>query len=179
MSENSTVQRRTETVYLYQGDDQVALDEALDEYQQAIVNAGPARLGDTLTTDAAAKYDKLKDELKERAVPVTVRALGGRAFRKLLAECPPRKGNEADEAAGCDTDKMSEALLEYVTDHERTIVAPALGAKSAVVAWLDDLSDGDYSLIFSAAMRVNRGGQPNPKASLTSRLEAISNATSQ
>lgn len=173
------IQRRTEDVPIFQGEDDTTIEglrQALIRAEQRGRSSAPRRMGD-LPEESVAKtaLNEAVQEALPRAVVVTVQALGRKVYRSLVAANPPREGNELDQYQGYNTDDMAVALLEFHDGTERTIIAPEFASKDEAVAWLDNLNDGTYSALFSAAVRCNEGGPVDPKA--ISELARASDAT--
>lgn len=181
----STLKPRTATIPIYQGDDAERLAElhmavAIAERQTSMQGA-PRRVGDAPEDDvqeARDAFDAFLDEAAERAVEVVVRAIGRRRFRDLVAAHPPRtekngKGedvtHEADVVLGVNVETFPPALLAFAEAGDegiRTIVGPESVVKSAraLEEFLDDeVTDGDYEKIWTAAYWINRSPGSDPK----------------
>lgn len=170
--------RATTTVVLYQGDDLDPIEEHRAAVERAaLVNRAPNRVGDegmpAAVIEAAEDYDAFMEGAVERAIHLHLVALPRRRYRELLAAHPPRDDDKADEAAGFNIDAFSDALVpesiapgQFDTDADRD-------------AFLDDLSDAEWSQVASAAVRINEGGAPDPKARMASHLTRESDETSE
>lgn len=184
---DTTIKRRTETVPIFQGDDAAAIAEALADFNrataaEALGRSGSRRLTDDSPVQAAADhYDAVVAEAEPRAIRATVQALGRKAYRRLLAENPPREDHEDDANLGYNPVGLHDAILEFfdLETGEKTVMVPEFASKNALVDWLDDLNDGNFTQLAAAAVRVNEGGSPSPKASLGSQVERMFAATSQ
>lgn len=199
-----TVTRRYDDVPIFQGDDAERIEETRAHLNRAMVTAAspraprPLRVGDEVDDGrdqlvAAAKaLDELVAECLPRAVIVRVQALGRRTWRALLLDYPPRPGNERDEELGYDQDAMAQAVLAYRDDAtgEHTIAHVRLGeqdedagerfgSKAEVEEWLDELNDGNFTQLAVAAIDVNEGGSPDPKASFASQVARVFGVTSR
>lgn len=179
-----SITRRSEQVPIFQGDDAAYVEAARQDFNRAASQEPMAarRLGDSSPLQEAAEaYDAAVADALPRAVMVTVQALGRKAYRRLLAEHPPRDGNEDDETLGFNQDAFTEALLEYfdLQTGEKTVTEPQFMSAAALVTWLEDLNDGNFAQLASAAVRVNEGGSPDPKASLGSQVARLSAVTSR
>lgn len=177
------VSRRTHDVPVFQGEDARRVDEATRAFNEELgkTTRTALREGDATPLDEAAKaLDDAKEAGLPNAVIVTVQSLGRKTYRTLKAECPPRDDNKDDEQAGVDLTKFADLLLEHFDGEtgERTIVAPDFRSKGELVAWLDEVSNGTFEELFDAAIGVNEGRNPDPKASATSLVERLSGATS-
>ena len=123
----------------------------------------------------AEEHDQLVREAEEAGVVlVRVQALGRKAWKELTAQHPPRKANDDgvsdDDAALDDRYGMN---IEAIAD-------PLVAASVIEPADLDmdSLADIDFDRVFWAAMGLNRGATPDPKASLVSLLTETSSQTS-
>lgn len=171
--------------------------DALEESARA-----PRRAGDEVgasdqkaALDAAkATYDAFVDEAAERATEVELRHLGRRRFRDLRLAHPPRTktvvrdGEQVEETVaedapfGFNVETLPLALLAYVDPDDpevRTIVRPRKSARD-LDEWLnDELSEGQFDDLWSAAYRDNVGGVGvDPKLSRYSAATPISDGTS-
>jgi len=165
---------RTAKVTLWQGDD----EQQIRELAQAAREAREADKGKTRTADEvpewmtlAREHDEFVEVAKERAVHVVVRALGRKTWKTLIAENPPRDGNENDQAAGVNEDAFSEVLVPLSID------SPVFPTDSDRDAFLDSLNDEQFGRLYMTAFALNRGGQADPKASLLSELTPTSTGT--
>lgn len=170
--------RATTTVVLFQGDDLDPIEEHRAAVERAaLVNRGPKRVGDgevpAAVLEAARDYDAFMEGAVERAVHLRLTAVRKSRYRELLAAHPPREGDRADEAAGFNVDTFTEALVpecvspgQFDSDEERD-------------EFLDDLSDTEWSQVAGAAVRVNEGGRPDPKARMASHLTPESDEISE
>lgn len=167
-------------VPLFQGSDAERIRQLREDFTNVITTAGPRRLTESPTLDAAKAYDDAVADALPRAVIARVQAVGRKVYRHLLAENPPREGNELDTARGFNCETMPDALLEYFDGKTgaRSVTAPSFNSGDELVTWLDSLSDGHFSALFEAAVETNEGGSPDPKASLTSRIAQVSDVTS-
>lgn len=167
----ATPSRRTTTLTLYDGDDFERLAELRREADHAtalsekaedegVRRAGEDEADPELAADARAKqarYDAFVDEAAERATEVRLRAMRGKAFRALMAEHPPRDGNDMDAQYGVNTETFPLPLLvECLESPELT--------PSARQEFIEDLADGDYELWWVTAYWLNRGQGGDPKA---------------
>lgn len=182
--------RRTERVPLFEPADQARLADLAQEAARAIELAGPQRVGDgTPARDAAAEYDALHAEAKDRARWIELEALPRKAWRALLMEHPARMVEQTVKA-----DDGTESTTEVVHDEDanvgfnvETIAEPLVKASIKAGqfpsiadrdAFLDDLSDPNFTRLFGAAVLLNRQDITPPKAGLVSLLAAISDETS-
>lgn len=195
---STSITRRTAEVPVFQGDDVAVIEEAEAAYNRAeslrrlaevrtpsgrLDGGGEDTLSESTTAaiEAARAYDAAVEDALPRAVTVKVQALGRKTYRGLLAAHPPRNDNDGDAQVGFNRDDFFDALLEHFDGEtgERTILAPDFKSKNELTAWLDELSDGVYTELGVTAVRLNQGGSPDPKASLTSQAEQMYGATSK
>lgn len=189
MTEPSPI-RRTETVALFLNEDLARIAELAEVASSAINSAGPRAMseGDPVT-DAAREYDEFVTEATDRARKVTLQALQRKQWRSLRAAHPVRmetvkeKGedgadvvserpNTEDEALGFDVDAMADSLVPA------SIAPNQFDTPADRDQFLEDLSDPDFSRLYSAAVRLNTLGSSVPKANLSSRLAQIIGETS-
>lgn len=186
---------RTTTVVIYQGDD---LDK-LSELNRAVVRAqtplnaaerameatagAPRRVGDLAPStedalvalkDAQEAYNAFVDEAAERAVVVTLTAIGRTRFRELLAEHPARTHDVGGKPETVEDDQLFEvntqtfplALLTYNRDGKRTVsIDPAVAESDLAEFFGDDCAEGDVERCWQAAYWLNRAAGADPKDS--------------
>lgn len=162
-----TIQPRTSTVTIYQGDyiDRIRLLERKAEAAREASDGAPrtlAEVPDYLTL--AEQHDALVREAEESAVHVVVHALRRSEWKVLVAEHPARDGNKGDESVGVNEETFKDALVAASVD---------LTADD-----LDNLSDIDFDRLYFAAFALNRAPASDPKASLVSRMTQRSDETS-
>lgn len=180
---------RHETVTLWHGDDYQPLADlrrAVEEAATSAAVSNPARFGDDNALKAAAEeYDAyVQDIALPRATKVEMQALGRRSWRALLAEHPARKVAEKgedgtehevthpDDVIGWNAETMPDPLVQA------SLVADQFESIEKRDAWLDSLSDPEFSQLYSAAVALNVSGGPDPKARVSSLLDRISTETS-
>lgn len=180
---------RTATVVIYQGDDLERLAELRRVAENAArihaeaVRSPNARAGDdTLTPklEAEAAYDAFVEVAAERAESLALRNLGGRQWRDLIAEHPPRRVvrtidgqeqdllHEDDADFNVNTSTLPDVLLRYVNPNRaemRTITSPEFPTAQDLQNYLDDISGGDYDRLFVTAFHLNASPGYDPKAS--------------
>lgn len=160
---------KTMTVVLMEGDDYERAKE-LEADVDAMLPKKLGRVGDRdgmLT--AAEKYDEFVTEALERSWHVTVVALPRKQWAEFREEAgPPREGWKIDEARGFNNDRMSELLVPasitrivYKGEDQ-----PIKG--SEFETFLDSLSIGDWSRLYSGAVSLNIDTEEPPKADLSS-----------
>lgn len=190
------IPKRTDEVVLYLDADRHQIDalrkvltQAVENAANAIVDAAkasPLRIGDApeppkLIGDdpnviaAAGAYDEFVAEAAERGVKVEVTYMGGRKWRGFVAAHPPRKDNEADEEWGFNFLTLGD---DVVPPCVTAIGGKALDSAEREAA-IDDLSDGDFSRVYSAVLKINTGRGPDPKDSILAKLPKTSPETSE
>lgn len=117
--------------------------------------------------DLARQHDELVKEAEAQALHVRLRALRRSEWRRLVAEHPPRDGNEGDASVGVNEEEFREALVPA------SIVEPELTLDD-----LDEMSDADFDRLYLTAFSLNRGTVADPKADLVSRMTRPSDETS-
>lgn len=175
------IKPRTATVLIYQGDDLERLAElhraAVHAENAAKAAAGtPLRLGDLVPSAQAERdaYDAAVDEAAERAVWVTLTAIGRNRWRNLLADHPARTeqvdGKDeiitADQVYGVNTETFPMALLTYSRDGVRIATVEPNVSDAAFREFLEDeISDGDFEKLWTSAFWLNRSLGHDPKDS--------------
>lgn len=165
---------RAAIVALYQGTDseQIAVLREAAERAAKDESKAPRLMHEESSAEAlAAKHDEFVAEAKGRAIMVELRALGRKQWRALVAANPPRDGNEDDQAVGVDEDKFSEALVPA------SIATPAFERDADRDAFLDSLSDAQFSKLYITAFALNRTVAADPKELLGSERSPSSSAT--
>jgi len=178
---STTITPRTTVVTLLQGDDYdriAELSAAVEQAATLAVTDGQRRLGDAPeVVDAAKAYDDFVAEAAERGVKVTLHALGRKAWGDLLKKHPVRQEestdsegvvttvpNATDSAHGFNVETLGDELVP-------ASVAPGMFKTNAERDnFLDNLSDGEFSRLYSAAVPLNQSAGADPKARLSSRL---------
>lgn len=190
-----SLEPETYPVVLFQGGDLARIDELMADVANAIAMAeqgGPKTLDETddEAAKAAKRHDKFVAEATKRAVTVQCQVLNRRRWRSLLAEHPPRKKVEKvkDEDTGETTEEEvtepDDRVYGFNTETMADDLVPAAIAPGQFDTpadrdeFLDGLSDRQFSKLYSAAVKHNWGGLPDPKADLSSRVRRLSAATS-
>lgn len=170
----TTIKPRTVTVPLFDPDDMAEIERLRADVAVAVAaHDGPKRRGDSPTPAAAAKaYDDFVNEATERAVKVELQALPRKKWRSLVAAHPPRPDNEDDKPWGWNVESFGDEMVPA------SIISPAL-SETALEEFLDSLNDATFERIYMAAIELNRGTAPDPKADMSYRLSQISSETSK
>lgn len=173
---SSLIPQRTDEVVLYQDADQHEIDRLRDSVQKAVESSStPLRLGDDDTV--ASRLDALKEfanEAAERGVKVEVKSIG-RKWRNLVAEHPPREKNAEDAEWGWNVATLADAVVPLciVSIGGQVLEGDALQDE------IDAMSDGDFSRVYSAAVRINTGRGPDPTELNSIELRTSSPETSE
>lgn len=188
MSTVKPLSRRTIPVALFQPADEERLAELADAAAKAIDRAGPSRVGDgTPAKESAALYDEFYAEAETRASTVELVALPKKDWRALKDEHPERMVEVPHRIDGEDVLREEPDPRDHMGFNVQTIADPLI--RACIVpgqfdsigerdAYLEDLSDPNFSRLFNAAVALNTQGSVPPKAGLVSLLEAISAETS-
>lgn len=172
---STTLKPRTDTVVLFQGDDEAKIRE-LEARAKALRSSEtvkPPRTQDEPDdyTAAAEAHDEFKREALTRAVVVTVQALGRKRWRSLVDEHPPREDAAGDEAFGLNLKTFPDALVPV------SIVDPVFDTPADRDDFLDSLSDQQFEAVFWAAFRMNRHGGADPQDFLAARVSSTGTAS--
>lgn len=166
----STIQPRTATVTIFQGDYLDRIRDLERRAEAAREAAGRVRTLDEVPEylQIAKEHDALVAEAEESALHVKVKALRRSEWKALVAEHPPRDGNKSDNAVGVNEDTFKDALVPA------SIIEPA----DFSVDDLDELADVDFDRLYYAAFALNRAPGVGPKAGLASRMSQENDETS-
>lgn len=167
----TTITPRAIEVVLMQGDDAARAEELLADIER--IAAGPQlRMNGEAVGSAIHAYNEHVEKAAERGVTLAVTAIPRRKFRALMADHPPRSGNEDDADAGFNVDTFGDDLVPACITTE----FPSIADRDAL---LDSLSDAQWGRLVSAAVSANIGGQIDPKARLSSPLDQRSEEISE
>lgn len=179
------IEREKRSVPLFKPEDRRELDELRMALQNAALADGPRRINDTDSPAkaAAAAHEEFKAKALKRATKVGITALRGQEWRNLLAAHPPRKdvldgegevveSFPQDAEVGFNVDTIALPLVLASID------ADQFDSDADRAEFVDDLSDPDFSRVFSQCVRVNTEGSEDPKWSASSWLEQTSAAIS-
>lgn len=150
------IQPRQATVVIYQGDYLDRIRHLERRYEAALASErGTTRLLDEVpeSVDLAAQHKALVAEAEESATTVTLKALGRKQWRALVAANPARDGNKEDEAVGVNEDTFKDVLVPV------SILEPLLSEED-----LDRISDIDFDRLYYTAFALNRSPAASPKA---------------
>lgn len=201
----ASLKPRTTTVLIFQGDDLDPISERAAQVEQTVTSATSLRLGDDIDpaiAESTKAFDDLMDAANERAVKVTLAALGRKAYRKLFNDHPPRMvpndegipvPHPEDAQRGFNRETFGDDLVpvsihlgrldddsDARADIIRAVTEGTYSPPADIVEFVDDVADGDYSRIYVAAINLNQspGAGASPKVRLSSHLEQMSDETS-
>lgn len=166
----TTFEPRTAVVTIFQGDylDRIRFLE--QKYQAAVESekSGPPRMNDEVpeSVGLAEEHKALVAEAEATALNVTLKALGRKAWRALVAQHPPRDGNDEDKAVGVNEETFKDALIAA------SVVAPDLSEDD-----LDALADTDNDALYYTAFGLNRSRVVGPKVLPVSQANQQSDVT--
>lgn len=173
---SNLIPQRTDEVVLYRDEDQHEIDRLRDSVTKAIESSStPLRLGDDETV--STRLTALKEfatVAADRGVKVEVKSIG-RQWRRLVAEHPARKDNKEDAEWGWNVATLADAVVPLciVSIAGQTLEGDALQDE------IDAMSDGDFSRVYSAAVRINTGRGPDPTELNSIELPTSSQETSE
>lgn len=167
------VGRRTERVPLFTNDDQDRLVELMDAIDEARAAVGPTRVGDAPVLEAAKAYDDFLPKAMTRAETVYITALPRARWRTMLVDYPPRRDVTDDERDVLESFPQDQQHGFNVELMARPLVIESIdldqfNSEDERDEWVDDLDDPKFSRIFSAAVRINERGTPDPKFNASS-----------
>lgn len=173
---SSLIPQRTDEVVLYLDDDQHEIDRLRAAVESAATSsATPLRIGDDPEVVTAANaYDEFVTAAAERGTKVVVKAIGGRKWRTLVGEHPAREKNEDDAEWGWNVLTFGDAVVPacVVSIGGQTLTSEQVAAE------VDEMTDGDFSRVYAAVVKINTGRGPDPKASISAKLRKTSPETS-
>lgn len=170
----SSISRRVDSVYVWQGDDLARIKELRARAEEAAKaeSTGPRLMGEKSEAQEFAKeHDEFVAEAKERAIKVTIREVGRRRWRTLTSEHPPRPGSDSDASSGVNEDTFSEALVRA------SIIEPMFPTVEELDEFVNNLNAGVFEQLYYRAFLLNKSGVVDPKASLASELIRRSDET--
>lgn len=160
---------RTETIVIPQGDDEERLRQ-LRAYRDSL-KPDKKRAPVLLTDDPDAEYREAEQavrdfakEVEERGITVVMRSLGRKTWRELIAEHPPREGNDSDKLIGVNADSFGRAIVVAC------MASPVFDNDADRDEFLDEITEADYGRIERTAWDLNTGRSSDPKADLASKL---------
>jgi hypothetical protein len=153
------------------------LQEEFEAAEQALNDAIQANLDDdslgggAVDVEAlAAEVERIRNDMADAVVPFRFEARSRKRWPRLLAEHPPREGNEDDARFGMHFENFMTVLIKEST------VSPVLDAED----WdglFEAITDGQWELLTSTLWHLNRDqALPVPFSPAASRIRKNSAA---
>lgn len=114
--------------------------------------------------EVAARIEELEQRMLADSVRFRVRGVGRRAWTKLLAEHPPREGNDSDRGLGVNMETFFDAIVRA------SVIEPQLTDEQWGELLDDALTDAQFQALADAAWAVNRGSVDVPFSPAASRV---------
>ncbi len=172
--------RITRPVTLLKSADRLRAQELLaevDRFEMVKIQSAPLRQGDEIGVselrEAEQAYDEFMDGAEERGRTIWVGNLDRKPYREMVARHAPREKNDDDAVYGFNYETMGDELVAPC------IVEGEFESESDRDQFLDKLSQGDFAKFYAAAIVVNQGGGPDPKARISSRRGLTGDETSE
>lgn len=125
------------------------LQGVLDAAKEAAEN-GTGRFDDGAEEVAArAEMQELAAEMEQYTLTLTMQAVSRGEYRRIMAACPPKEGDETDAVLGWDREKFPRDLVR------RCIADPKLSDEQ-FARLMDAVTDRQYENLTDAAIAVNR-----------------------
>jgi hypothetical protein len=178
-----TIQPRTATVTIYQGDylDEIAFLRRKVEAAQEAEKSDPApRLLSEIpeSLELVRKHDALVAEAEANAITVKLRSVGRRAYHDLMVKHPPRTAEDVPAAtreADADLGRNQDAFFEDLVP--LSMIEPSFENDTDRQRFLEDLPAVDWERIKWAAYSLNEVATADPKLFPASRLTQQSDET--
>ena len=164
----TTIQPRTAIVTIYQGDYLDRIRHLEQKYEAALeAEKDTTRTLDEIpeSADLREQHTALVAEADKSALHITVKGLGRKQWRTLVAKHKPRPDHKSDEFAGVNEETFKDDLVPA------SILEPEL-----ILDDLDEISDVDFDRLYLTAFGLNRSLTSAPKA-LASPANQESDAT--
>lgn len=142
------------------------LERQLEEAEARHRASGSLAGGDRV--DLAQQMEDVRERMKSHTVDFRLRALPRRRWTALVAEHPPRAGNDRDTAMGLNEETFFEAMVRAC------VVEPTLDDEDWKTLLDDALSDAQWGQLTNAAWAVNARDVDVPFSRLASRTLASS-----
>lgn len=141
---------------------QEELQKALRDNSQSLAGANGQAVRE--------KIYELEDEMEANTMEFVLQALPSNEYRRILAENPPRKEDEADKVA-FNRDTFPAALLA------ECCVQPEMSYEQALEVLLK-ISDGQFAKLWNSLLLVNVGEDKTPKSARPFKLAGSSGKSS-
>lgn len=146
----SEAQRAVRTVDVCTRADLVDEAERLEaRIERAKASAGDSLAGAPDVSDLDARLAELKEEMADASITFKIRGLAERKYTQLIAQHPPRAGNDGDKAMGFHVDDVVEQLIRLGTEE------PKLDLDDWTLLLEDVLNKATYAQLTNAAWAVN------------------------
>ena len=106
----------------------------------------------------ATELDAEREKVKAGAVRITLQGLPRGEYRRVLAAHPPRDGEPHDKEVGYNIDTFGDALIQACITATTDLGGQPV--PNEWDAWADQMTDGQWEEVFSAALNLNRQGNP-------------------
>jgi hypothetical protein len=160
--------RPERTVQVFLAGDQVAEFEELDRQREAAQRQGTESLDAGPAVVLAQRMKELRTRMADSAVTIRLRALSRLAYDKLLAEHPPRRGDDGEvlpsDLSGFNSATFYEPLIRACW------VEPVLDPEVLTQLLDEVLSNRQFDEVAMTALVVNRGTVDVPFSPAASRL---------
>lgn len=123
--------------------------------------------GSVEEAELAKRVRELEEEMRGSTISVKLRAMRRPDWAKLVADHPPRKGNDGDKQLQINQETFYDALIAA------SIVEPALDAERTQ-RFLDALSDAQFDKLAARAWILNRKDVDVPFSQIASRITETS-----
>lgn len=165
-------QRPETTVPLCLRGDLVAEWERRERELRDRRNAPNRTLAGNDVTELAKEVAALEDQMRESTVEFRLRAVHRREWMQLLADHPPREGNQFDKGLGLNSETFYDALVT------KCLVEPELSAEE-LAAVLDVLTAAQFDRLTASAWALNSGDVSVPFSQTASLIITTSEETSR
>lgn len=177
------IKPNTTTVLLFQGDDLDPMNEHAQAIEAAVKSAPVSRVGDGASPihDSVHAFDEFMAAAVDRALKVRLTQMPRKQYRTLRNEHPARMRESEDGPVvspddapwGFNRDTFGDALVPLSVDMDQ------FDGETSRDEFLDNLSDGWFNKLYSAAVTLNQSSGPtSPKAPLSLHLAPTSDETS-
>lgn len=137
-------------------DKTLALAEAREPARQRMNDKTTRPNPATRRAQIATELDAEREKVKAGAVRIALQGLPRGEYRRILAAHPPRDGEPLDKQVGYNIDTFGDALIQ-----ECITATTDMGGQPVPNrwdAWADQMTDGQWEEVFSAALNLNRQG---------------------
>lgn len=123
----------------------------------------------------AKKLVELTEQMRAESVTFTLRGMPRKDWAKLVAENPPRDGNQGDKNNGANLEAiMGTAIPACIVSVKKAGEAVEFDPETDWEPLADDMNDAQYDAFVLKTMAVNRGRQEVPFSQAAYKLTADS-----